>query len=67
MIDKIQIIKNYICYRNKKYKNKNELVEYQEKKIKKHLKFVTRPPEKFLFRYTYFAEARARRSFPADL
>ena len=45
MIDKIQIIKNYIYYRNKKYKNKNELVEYQEKKIKKHLKFVTNKSE----------------------
>ena len=41
MIDKIRIVKNYIYYRMKKYKNREELEKYQKKKINKQLKFVT--------------------------
>ena len=41
MLDKIQIIRYYIYYKNKKYRTKTELLEYQRKKMKKQLKFVT--------------------------
>lgn len=41
MIDKIRIVKNYIYYRTKKYKNREQLEKYQKKKINKQLKFVT--------------------------
>lgn len=41
MIDKIRIVKNYIYYRMKKYKNREKLEKYQKKKINKQLKFVT--------------------------
>ena len=41
MIDKIRIVKNYIYYRMKKYKNREQLEKHQKKKINKQLKFVT--------------------------
>ena len=42
MIEKIYIIKNYIYYRLKKYKRRKKLEKYQQKKIKKQLKFITK-------------------------
>ena len=50
MIDKIRIVKNYIYYRMKKYKNREQLEKYQKKKINKQLKFVT---QKSKFYSTY--------------
>ena len=45
MIDKIEIAKNYIYYKSKKFETKKKLEEFQEKKIKKQLKFVTESSE----------------------
>ena len=45
MIEKIYIIKNYIYYRLKKYKSRKKLEKYQQRKIKKQLKFITKNSE----------------------
>lgn len=45
MFEKIYIIKNYIYYRFKKYKSRKQLEEYQQRKIKKQLKFITENSE----------------------
>ena len=36
MIDKIEIAKNYLYYKSKKFETRKKLEEFQEKKIKKH-------------------------------
>ena len=59
MIDKIRIVKNYIYYRMKKYKNREQLEKHQKKKINKQLKFVTQNSK---FYSTY--EGKELKNFP---
>lgn len=59
MISKIEIIKNYLYYKNKKYKSRSSLENYQTKKIKRHLKFVTKNSE-FYKKY----ESKELKEFP---
>lgn len=40
-MSKLHILKHYLHYKNKKYKTRQELEQYQEKKIIEHLKFIT--------------------------
>ena len=59
MIDKIVIIKNYMYYKNKKFKNRNSLEQYQKKKLNKILKFATKK-SKFYKSY----KSKALKDFP---
>lgn len=45
MANKIKILCSYLRFKNKRFRNRLDLERYQQKKIKKHLKFVTKKSE----------------------
>ncbi len=45
MANKLNILKYYMLFKNKKFSNREILEEYQQNRIKKHLKFVTTQSE----------------------
>lgn len=51
MANKIKVLCSYLKYKNKKFKSRLDVEEYQQKMLKKHLKFVTRKSD-FYSEYT---------------
>lgn len=51
MANKIKVLCSYLKYKNKKFKSRLDVEEYQQKVLKKHLKFVTRKSD-FYSEYT---------------
>lgn len=51
MANKIKVLCSYLKYKNKKFQSRLDVEEYQQKMLKKHLKFVTRKSD-FYSEYT---------------
>ena len=59
MVNKIQILKNYLFYKKLFFENKEALEKFQAKRIQSHIKFLT---SKSLFYKSY--KGKALKDFP---